>query len=50
LWKGAPEIFFGELEKVGILGYEYSKREFEVVKDAEKLNVKKRELIKIEKV
>ncbi|WP_048098197.1 hypothetical protein [Archaeoglobus sulfaticallidus] len=50
LWEGAPEIFFGELGKVGILGYEYSKRKFEVVKDAEKLNVKKREYITIEEV
>ena len=48
LWNKAPEIFYGELEKIGLLGYNESRRTFKVIKEAEKLDVKKREFITIE--
>jgi len=48
LWNEASEIFSGKLEKVGLLGYDESRRTFKVIKEAEKLNVKRRKFITIE--
>jgi len=47
LYNYVPEIFFGELQKIGILGYDFAKRDFSIIKDAKKLDVKRREYTKI---
>jgi len=47
IWEEAPEAFSGELKKIGILGYKYPERKFEIIKDARELKVKKRDYIKI---
>ncbi len=48
LWTNAPEVFFDELKSVGLLGYNFETRSFEVIKDAKQLDVKKRDYIKID--
>ena len=42
LWTNAPEVFFDELKSVGLLGYNFETRSFEVIKDTKQLDVKNR--------